>query len=85
MFGALKYHLVRASDGFHLVPKVSAELAGTYIDVRGFNLTDWNEHRWLAMALVQSDKGHVLNASAGEQFQQSMTGMFQALGGKTTR
>jgi hypothetical protein len=64
MFTSLKYHVVRANDGFHLIPKMQSDFSETYVDVRNFSPTDWNEHRELAVALVKADKGHLLNDSA---------------------
>ena len=36
VFGSLKYHLVRAPDGLHLIPKLESNLSETYVDVRQF-------------------------------------------------
>ena len=55
MFVSLKYHVVRATDGFHLVPKVTANLGAIYSDVREFTLQDWKDHRELVLAISNSD------------------------------
>ena len=64
MFTSLKYHVVRADDGIHLIPKLQSDFSQTYVDVREFSPSDWNEHRELAVALVRADKGHLLSDSA---------------------
>ena len=60
VFGALKYHLIKADDGMHLVPKMGATFQETYLDVRGFGAGDWSEHAEVAAALVRADKGYLI-------------------------
>ena len=54
MFVSMQYHLVRATDGLHLVPKTSAHLGSVYTDVREFTFRDWQEHRDLVLAISNS-------------------------------
>jgi hypothetical protein len=79
VFTGLKYHVVRAVDGFHLVPKLQAQFDEAYVDIRAFTATDWNEHRGLAVALTQSDKAYLLQESANETFRQSVDGVLKGL------
>jgi len=81
-FISLKYHIVRADDGLHLVPKATAEFGGTYVDIRNFTLQDWDQHRGLALALVQADKSHLLEKSAGDNLRKSVDSMLEVLGEK---
>ena len=60
VFVSLKYHIVRAADGHHLIPKVSAEFGGTYIDIRSFRLSDWAEHKSLTAAIAKSGKSDLM-------------------------
>ncbi|MEQ8788034.1 MAG: hypothetical protein RIC55_17130 [Pirellulaceae bacterium] len=83
-FISLKYHIVNAKDGLHLVPKATAEFGGTYIDVRNFTLQDWDQHRGLALALVQADKSHLLEESASDNLRKSVDSMLDVLGDKAT-
>jgi hypothetical protein len=62
--GATNYHVVRAADGFHLVAKQPARLAETYVDIRGFTMTDWAAHPQLASALVQANQQSLVGDSA---------------------
>ena len=64
MYVALKYHVVRAPDGFHLVPKTTARLNSVYVDIRQFRIQDWDDHRELALDLASSDKAYLLRDTA---------------------
>lgn len=72
MFISMKYYVVRAQDGVHLVPKATAALSLPYVDVRSFELSDWNEHRDLALAIVQADKPEILEEAAYSGLRQTM-------------
>lgn len=63
---AFNYHIVRASDGFHLVPKTSAALTDTYVDIRGFGPLDWRSHLPLAAALADSGQTKLTDAAVGD-------------------
>lgn len=54
VFASLKYHIVRARDGHHLVPKLTAEFSETYVDIRDYDLHDWGSHQALAIALTRA-------------------------------
>ena len=79
VFGSLKYHIVRASDGVHMVPKLSASFAETYVDIRSFRLSDWNDHRSLAVALVQAKKGYLMQEAASESLRRTVDVVIGAL------
>jgi hypothetical protein len=63
---ALNYHLIHAKDGIHLVPKTSATLAATYVDVRNFGPADWANHQGVAMAILKANRGELLESVTGE-------------------
>ena len=63
MFVGLKYHIVRASDGFHMVPKSTAKLGSVYSDVRTFAVRDWEDRRELLFDITQSNN-HLLKEEA---------------------
>lgn len=79
VFGALKYHIVHANDGLHLVPKMTAEFQGAYVDIRDFDFNDWNEHRSLAAALVKADKAHLMGESTMNAFGQTLSAVLDGL------
>lgn len=66
------YHLVRANDGVHLVPKQPRRLGETYVDIRGFTWNDWSSHAQLASALVQANQQQLISNSAAETVQQTV-------------
>ena len=82
VFTALKYHLVRADDGFHLVPKLSAQFSEAFVDIRQFELSDWNDHRSLAAALMQADKGNLVSESADNNLRRSLDHVLRTLRGE---
>jgi len=79
--GSLKFHVVRAYDGFHLVPKLTAQFSDAYIDIRSFGVSDWDEHPLLAMAIVRADKAYLMNNAASQSLRNAMDGFFETLGG----
>lgn len=80
MFGTMKYHIVRADDGMHMVPKLAAEFGDGYVDIREFDLADWNEHRKLAAALVRDGKGDLVGESANNSLRQTLENVLSTLG-----
>lgn len=54
MFVGMKYHIVRASDGFHMVTKSSAGLNSIYADVRNYTVDDWRANKSLLVDITNS-------------------------------
>ena len=69
MFVSLKYHIVRARDGIHWVPKVMPTMRSIYTDVRGFTVDDWRSRQELMIAITHSD-----NAALQEEAAKSALG-----------
>ncbi len=80
VFTGLKYHVVRANDGVHLVPKLQAQFDEAYVDIRKFTFEDWNQHRSLAVAMTQADKGYLLQESATDSLRRSVDSVLEGLG-----
>ena len=80
VLGSLKYHVLRTDEGVEVVPKLSATVSETYLDVRGFGISDWTEHKSVMAAVVQSNKGHILKDAAATELVDSVDGMLQGLG-----
>ena len=78
LYGALHYHLVHATDGLHLVPKLDAELKSTYVDIREFTFADWSNHPSLAAALMKSEKRELMEGAANDALN---NGLDRFLGG----
>jgi hypothetical protein len=58
------YHVVRASDGVHLIEKQPPRLCETYVDIRSYSMTDWAGHPQLASAIVQANQQQLLSSTA---------------------
>jgi len=79
VFVGLKYHVVYADNGVHLVPKLYATFDEVYVDIRGFDLADWGEHKALAAALVKADKGELMGEAAVNQARDLVGGVLEDL------
>jgi hypothetical protein len=66
IFGAFNYHVLKTSDGLELVPKQSAHLSETYVDIRSFSASDWLKHPDLAADIVAAEKHHLMGRSAAQ-------------------
>ncbi|PHR92472.1 MAG: hypothetical protein COA78_33465 [Blastopirellula sp.] len=79
IYCGLKYHVVRADDGIHFVPKLSAKLSEAYVDVRDWDITQWNEHRSLAAAVTQAEKSHLFKDAASQTLQTQIDSALEIL------
>lgn len=79
LFVAMHYHVVRGSEGVVLVPKISNNLSDVYVDTREFGLDDWQNHKPLAAAIMQSNHSHLLGDSSLTSFRDSMKGIVDGL------
>jgi hypothetical protein len=66
LFGALNYHVIRADDGLHFVPKPVAQLEATYVDIRSFTVADWAQYPDLAVALINDDQRDLVEGAASD-------------------
>jgi len=85
MFVALKFHVVRAEDGFHMVPKTLAKLNSIYVDIREFTIADWDGHRELALDLANSRKAYLLEDAAKNTLNNAVLDIFDGLDGTLGR
>ena len=76
LLGALKYHVIRANDGLHLVPKLDAKLAAAYVDIRSFTLADWAQHPDLAAALIDDDQHELVEGAASDALRKGLDQFF---------
>lgn len=84
LYGAQKYHLIRAEDGFHLVPKIQAKLPATYVDIRNFTASDWAQHSDVAMALVSANQGRLMEGSANGAIRNGVDRLLDRIEQRTT-
>ncbi len=76
LYTAEHYHMVRAQDGFHLIPKTESKLAATYVDIRNFSPADWAQHADVAMAITNAKQGQLLENSATQSLQDGLQELF---------
>ena len=72
MFGSLKYHLVRASDGWHLIPKTTGHLSDIYVDIREFDAQKWLQHKDLAADITAANKSYLVKDTIERGVQRSL-------------
>lgn len=72
MYGTIHYHLVRGDEGIFLVPKVTNQFGDIYVDIRGFTLEDWKQHKPLAAAIMKSNKSELLSDATLGNFRDSV-------------
>jgi hypothetical protein len=60
LYGAMHYHVVHSSDGFHVVARMAPKLTNPYVDVRKFTAADWQKNHELAMASLRANKGKIV-------------------------
>jgi hypothetical protein len=82
IYGALNYHVINAPSGLHLVPKVESTLAATYVDIRGFGLSDWAQHQEVAAALLSANRQDLMQSAAEDSLR---TGLDRLLPPATDR
>lgn len=64
MFVSLRYHVVRADNGFHMVPKSTANLGTIYADVRDYTVDDWRNNQQLMIDITKSDNAPLQEEAA---------------------
>lgn len=78
--GALQYHVVQTTEGLQFIPKVTSTLSDTYVDVRAFGVSDWNEHRPLVDAIIKDDRQDILKNAAVDGIKQEVDNLLDNLG-----
>lgn len=69
---ATHYHVVRGKDGVFVVRKVQNNLSDIFVDTREFTPADWMEHRMLALAIMQADRGDMLQDASLDGFRSNL-------------
>jgi hypothetical protein len=81
LYTALNFHVIRANDGMHLVPKVQSRLGETYVDIRTFRPRDWIDHPAVAEALVRADRQDLLQTAANDALRNGLEQLLPPAGG----
>ena len=82
LYTAEHYHVVRGDEGYYFVPKISNNLSNVYTDTRGYTLPDWQQHRALAAAILQSNHSELIEDASLGSFRDSLKGMVDGLFGE---
>ncbi len=80
VLGSLKYHVLHAEDGLHLVPKMGATFSETYVDVREFGPGDWSKRPAVTAAVVRSGKSHLMKGAAVDSLFDGVEGFLKSFG-----
>jgi hypothetical protein len=64
LYGSMCFHVVRANDGHHFVPKSALTFKDSYVDIRSFDMSTWRDHVPLAEAMMKSGKPQLVQESA---------------------
>lgn len=54
------YHVVRTGEGLLYVPKTSATLVDTYVDIRDWSAEEWQDHPDLIAAVVKDGREELI-------------------------
>ncbi|MCA9188715.1 MAG: hypothetical protein R3E01_10735 [Pirellulaceae bacterium] len=79
MFVGLKYHIVLAADGLHVVPKTKARLVEAYVDIRQFGAADWQQHASLALALTEAGKASLVANSVNNDIRRATESLLPSI------
>ena len=71
LYMSMHFTLVRATDGFHMIPKIAAKLDIPFADIRSFTLANWQRKQPLALAILKAKKGYLLQDRSLVAFKQS--------------
>jgi hypothetical protein len=71
LYMSMHFSVVRATDGFHVVPKIAAKVEMPYFDIRKFTLGNWQRKPALALAILRANKGYLLGDPSLIQFKES--------------
>ena len=71
LYITMHFSLVRAADGYHVIPKIAAKIEIPYVDIRSFTLQNWQRKQSLALAILKANKGYLLQDQSLIGFRQS--------------
>lgn len=75
-YAATSYHLVRAQDGFHFIPKLDSRITEAYVDIRGWGPAEWLQHGELAMAIEKAGRRDLLNSAMNDALNTGLDRVF---------
>ena len=63
VYGLFQFHLVRADEGWLIVPKPQASMNEPFADVRQWDAAEWADHPQLIEALIAHGRGDLVKRS----------------------
>ncbi|MFY8202375.1 MAG: hypothetical protein ACOVLE_16990 [Pirellula staleyi] len=84
LYLTMHFALVRAEDGFHLVPKIAAKVEIPYTDIRKFTLGNWQTNKALTLAILRAKKGYLIQEPSLIGFKQANQQLLDQFSTKTT-
>jgi hypothetical protein len=80
VFFVYNFHVIRAGEGFLLVPKPQNSLADPYCDIREWKGPEWEKHTTLAGALVAHGRSDLVVAPAASEILRDVLKKFGSAG-----
>lgn len=77
VYSSLHYHVVRANDGVHFIPKVSSTFSETYVDVREFGFQEWSDRAALAAAISAAGKAEIMQGTITQPINRAVEGFME--------
>lgn len=74
VFASLSYHFVQSKQGFLTIPKLSPTFTETYVDVRPFTATDWQQRKALTAAVLRANQGAIIGEGIVDQAAEAARG-----------
>jgi hypothetical protein len=75
LYLTMHFTVVRATDGFHWIPKVNAKLDLPYEDVRDFKAEHWQRRPALTMSIIKARKAYLMDEQSVQKFKQTTNRM----------
>jgi hypothetical protein len=75
LYVTMHFTVVRANDGFHWIPKVSAKLDLPYEDIRDFKPEHWQRRPALTMSILKARKSYLMDERSVETFKRTTNRM----------
>jgi len=85
LYITMHFSLVRASDGYHIIPKIAPKNEIPYTDIRNFGTENWKRRQSLALSILKANKGHLLQDPSLIGFRQATQRMLDQFSTQTPK
>ena len=82
VYSSLHYHIVRAHDGVHFIPKMTSTFSETYVDVRNFGFQDWTDRAALTAAISAAGKTEIMQGAITQPVHEAVDGFMDRMTGQ---